>query len=257
METVQPGKVLPSVPLFRADGKTHDPCKHCNFDLEFATGRHALFGVPGVFLKQCEAKHARKYEWVNQQREKMVVSIVVVDSAEAVVVWTKAIAASQRGVRVYADPTASVARWAGVAVDMTGVGSSLGGIRCKCFFLNISSSRVVAIESDSDTWGGREVPRSVYLDDIDSISSSEFDPWGEPLIGFPHTQSYCRHRTHTHTHRHFMYYNETPTHTHTPTHRSLLNTIYVKDTHRNKRQDTHTHTHTHTHTYTQNPRTKT
>uniref|UniRef100_A0A0G4HU82 AP2/ERF domain-containing protein n=1 Tax=Chromera velia CCMP2878 TaxID=1169474 RepID=A0A0G4HU82_9ALVE len=100
-------------------------------------------------------------ELVDLGRPRMDFHLIVIDSVPVVRLWQRVMESSQQRqmeaeVEVIADPNASVAKWLGVARDMSK--TDLGGIRCLPFFLLVEDGSLQTFETDEDPLGGDPWP---------------------------------------------------------------------------------------------------
>lgn len=140
--TIQPGDSFPRGTLLRvgANGPEEVPTA------DFASGRVALFGLPGAFTQTCTVAHMPSFiRTADRFREKGVGRIICLTVNDPFVceAWARATGADEAGIEVLSDADGSVTRALGLAFDAPAVGF-FG--RCRRFAALLSDGRVEVID---------------------------------------------------------------------------------------------------------------
>jgi cytochrome c peroxidase len=140
--TIAVGERVPEATLFEM---TDDGPKPVQAGEVFGRGTVALFGVPGAYTPTCHMKHMPSYiANADALRGKGVDAIVCVTVNDPFVVkaWADATGASEAGIRVLGDPTATFVKAMGVDFDGSAVGL---GPRAQRFSMLVKDGAVAAV----------------------------------------------------------------------------------------------------------------
>ncbi|MCF3972713.1 peroxiredoxin [Paracoccus salsus] len=140
--SIQAGESFPEGNLLRAGENGPETVPTA----ELATGRVAIFGLPGAFTGTCTNAHMPSFvRTASQFRDKGISRIVclTVNDPFVCATWAQSTGATEAGIEVLADADGSVTRALGLDFDAPPAG--LFG-RCKRFAALLQDGRVEVIE---------------------------------------------------------------------------------------------------------------